>query len=99
LQQVQGFAASSGGFVLAPCYNLILMREGAGDNGRLLLAYLRSQRATFAISWLGIAGLSELSAVETAMLISMEIKPGCRVLLVQSSNLASAGVSTILRTI
>lgn len=51
--------------------------EHAGDSGRLFLAQLRSQRAPFAMAWLGHAGLAEMSTVETAtmLLISLGIEP------------------------
>ena len=51
--------------------------ESAGVSGRLFLAQLRSQRAPFAMAWLGQAGLAEMSTVETAtmLLISLGIEP------------------------
>ena len=57
--------------------DLMQMLTGAGDNGRLFLAQLRSQRAPFAMAWLGHAGLGELSTLETAtmLLISVGIEP------------------------
>ena len=49
----------------------------AGDSGRLFLAQLRSQRAPFAMAWLGYAGLTEMSNAETItmLLISLGMDP------------------------
>jgi hypothetical protein len=51
--------------------------DAAGDSGRLFLAQLRSQRAPFAMAWLGYAGLTEMSNLETTtmLLISLGMEP------------------------
>ena len=57
---------------------LMLKLEQAGDAGRRFLAQLRSQRAPYAMAWLGQAGLvGQLSVVETATMIlnSVGIEP------------------------
>jgi hypothetical protein len=79
--------------------------ENAGDSGRLFLAQLRSQRAPFAMAWLGHAGLAEMSTVETAtmLLISLGIEPwglqsGDRAVTerqIQSCSVASAAVKDL----
>ena len=53
------------------------MLDQAGDNGRQFLAQLRSQRAPFAMAWLGQAGLGQLSTVETATMLlnSVGVEP------------------------
>ena len=52
--------------------------QAAGQAGRLLMAQLRSQRAPFALAWLGQTGLAQqLSTVETATMLlnSVGIEP------------------------
>ena len=57
--------------------NMMTLLESAGGSGLLFSAQLRSQRAPFAMAWLGHAGLTEMSTVETVtmLLISLGIEP------------------------
>ena len=57
--------------------SMLTFLDAAGASGQSFQAQLRSQRAPFAMAWLGYAGLTQLSNVETTtmLLISLGIEP------------------------